>query len=256
MQEMGVPKHIQEDVLGTPSERALVLDDKTVKTYFWLELPYRHEWKKNRCSKLSESETQRTEDYSRRLLRARSAAAAGLSKAEWNDLTALQKKQNEESRCDIEIEKQSRTEAYARYFGVKPTDYAEHNFSKWSDSARYLGRRFYELQAEERFDEEKLEFDGHSLTRPATSNAPDISILDSPSKPRVVSKVRLVGVLNPSPEFIQRLVMSLEGAWGRRSGGNSTTEWLWDKKGFSARLTHFDPIPAEQSFLGLTIESK
>ena len=46
MQEMGVPKHVQEDVLGTPSERALVLDDKTVKTYFWLELPYRHEWKK------------------------------------------------------------------------------------------------------------------------------------------------------------------------------------------------------------------
>lgn len=122
MQEMGVAKHIQEDVLGTPSERALVLDDKTVKTYFWLELPYRHEWKKNRCSKLSESETQRTEDYSRRLLRVRSAAEADLSKAEWNDLAALQKKQDEERSCDIEIEKQSRIEAYTRYFGVKPTD--------------------------------------------------------------------------------------------------------------------------------------
>lgn len=42
MQAMGVPRHIQEDILGTPSERALVLDDKTVKTYFWGELPYRH----------------------------------------------------------------------------------------------------------------------------------------------------------------------------------------------------------------------
>lgn len=256
MQEMGVPKHIQEDVLGTPSERALVLDDKTVKTYFWLELPYRHEWKKNRCSKLSESETLRTEDYSRRLLQARSPAEADLSKVEWNDLTSLQKKQDEETRCDIGIEKQSRIEAYTRYFGVKPTDYAEQNFSKWSESAKYLGRRFYELQAEERFDDEKFEFDSHSLTRPATSNTPDISILDSPSKPRVVSKVRLVGILNPSPELIQRLVLSLEGAWGKHSGGNGATEWLWNKKEFSARLTHFDPFPAEQSFLGLTIESK
>ncbi len=30
MLEMGIPKHIQEDVLGTPSERALILDEKTV----------------------------------------------------------------------------------------------------------------------------------------------------------------------------------------------------------------------------------
>jgi len=254
MQEMGVPKHIQEDVLGTPSDRALVLDDKTVKTYFWLELPYRHEWKKNRCSKLSASEAQRAEDYSRRLLSARSASDADLSKAEWNDLTSLQKKQDEERRCSIAIEELSRLEAYARYFGAKPTDYGEHNFSKWADSAKYLGRRFYELLSEERFDEDK--FAGSSfLNRTATASAPAISLSDLRSSPKVVSWISLVSTPNPSPEFTQRLVQSLESAWGKRTGGNGTTQWLWDKKIFSAKLT-YEPVSAEGPFLGLVIDSK
>lgn len=254
MLEMGVPKHIQEDVLGTPSERALVLDEKTVKTYFWGALPYRHEWKKNRCTKLSELEAQRAEDYSRRLLRARSASDADLSKSEWNDLTALQKKQDEERRCDIEIEKQSRIDAYARYFGIKPTDYAEQNFSKWGDGAKYLGRQFYELQAEERFDEEK--FAGSSfLKRAATANAPAISLSDSRARQKVVAWISMVSTPNPSPEYTQRLVQSLESAWGKRSGGNGTTKWLWDKKEFSAKLT-YEPVSAEGPYLGLVIDSK
>lgn len=254
MLEMGVPMHIQEDVLGTPSERALVMDEKTVKTYFWGALPYRHEWKKNRCSKLSELEAQRAEDYSRRLLRARSTSDADFSKSEWNDLTALQKKQDEERRCDIEIEKQSRIDAYARYFGAKPTDYAGQNFSKWSDGAKYLGRRFYELQAEERFDENK--FAGSTfLKRAATANAPAISLSDSRASPKVVSWISMVSTPNPSAEYTQRLVQSLEGAWGKQSGGNGITEWLWDKREFSAKLT-YEPVSAEGSFLGLVIDSK
>lgn len=254
MQEMGVPKHIQEDVLGTPSDRALVLDDKTVKTYFWLELPYRHEWKKNRCTKLSASEAQRAEDYSRRLLRPRSASDADLSKTEWNDLSTLQKKQDEERRCSIAIEEQSRLDAYARYFGVKANDYGEHNFAKWTDAPKYLGRRFYELLGEERFDEEK--FAGSSfLKRPATATAPAVSLSDSPSTPKVVSWISLVSTPNPSPEYTQRLVQSLERAWGKRSGGNDTTQWLWDKKNFSAKLT-YEPVSAAWPFLGLVIDSK
>lgn len=254
MQEMGVPKHIQEDVLGTPSERALVLDDKTVKTYFWLELPYRHEWKINRCTKLSNSEAQRAENYSHRLLRARSASDADLSKTEWEDLSSLQKKQKEELDCAVEIERQSRITAYERYFGVKPNDYGEHNFAKWSGATKYLGRRFYELLGEERFDEEK--FAGSAfLKRAATANAPAISLSDSRSKPEVVAWISMVSTPNPSPEFTQRLVQSLESAWGKRSGGNGTKEWLWDKKEFSAKLS-YEPVSAEGPFLGLVIDSK
>jgi hypothetical protein len=254
MQEMGVPKHIQEDVLGTPSERALVLDDKTVKTYFWLELPYRHEWKRNRCARLSGSETQRAENYSRRLLRARSASDADLSKTEWDDLTSLQKKQKEELDCAVEVDRQNRITAYERYFGMKPNDYSGHNFATWSDATKYLGRQFYELLGKEQFDEEK--FAGSSfLKRPATANAPAISLSDSRYKPKLVTWISLVSTPNPSPEFTQRLVKSLESAWGKQSGGNGTTEWLWDKKEFLAKLAH-NPVSAEGPFLSLVIDAK
>ena len=240
MQEMGVPKHIQEDVLGTPSERALLLDDKTVKTYFWLELPYRHEWIRNRCARLSDPETQRSENYSDRLQRARDASDSGLSKPEWHELKSLQKKQKVERDCAVEIDRESRTAAYERYFERKPDDYSGHNFAQWSDAGKYLGRQFYELLAEERFDEEQ--FAGSAfLKRPATANAPAISLADSRYKPKVVTWINLVSTPNPSQEFTQHLVKSLESAWGKRSGGNGTTEWLWDKKEFSARLS-FEPV--------------
>ena len=49
MAEMGVPKHIQEDVLGTPSDKILLLDEKTVKTYFWGKAPYLQEWFVAKC---------------------------------------------------------------------------------------------------------------------------------------------------------------------------------------------------------------
>jgi hypothetical protein len=42
MAEMGVPKHVQEDVLGTPSERTLLLDEQTIETFFSGGLPYLH----------------------------------------------------------------------------------------------------------------------------------------------------------------------------------------------------------------------
>jgi hypothetical protein len=94
--EIGVPQHIQDDVLGTASDQTLILDEKTVKTYFWGQLPYLHEWTKNKCARLSESERGRIETYSRRLLSARNAPDADISKAEWVDLDALDKKKDEE----------------------------------------------------------------------------------------------------------------------------------------------------------------
>lgn len=64
MKEMGVPDHIQEDVLGTPSDKALVLDEKTIKTYFCLEIPYRHEWIRNKCGELTLAESSELESLS------------------------------------------------------------------------------------------------------------------------------------------------------------------------------------------------
>ena len=251
---MGVPEHIQAEVLGTSSDQALILDEKTVKTYFWGKLPYLHEWAKNRCSSLSESETERLENYSSRLRRARNISDADLSETELADLGALQKKQKEERDCGYKVNVQSRVEAYERYFRIKPNYYENHIFTKWSEASKYLGRQFYELLSEEKFSEEKL---GNSscLNRAATASAPAISLLDSRSKPKAVTWINLVSTPNPSPEFIRRLVNALESAWGNRSGGNGTTEWLWNKKEFLAKLVH-EPVSATGPYLSLVIEEK
>lgn len=254
MQEMGVPKHIQEDVLGTPSERALVLDEKTVKTYFWGALPYLHEWSKNRCSILSEAENQRVEEYYRRFSLAKSVRELDLLKAERNDIAGLLEKQDEERDCALKTGRQSRIEAYTRYFGVKPNDYAEQNFLKWSDSVKYLGRQFYDLQDEERFDEEKFA-GSYFLKRPATANAPAIILSDSYGRPKVVTWVSIVSTSNPSQEYTQRLLKSLESAWGKQSGGNGASKWIWDKKEFSAKLT-YEPTSAQGPYLSLVIKPK
>jgi hypothetical protein len=254
LQEMGVPKHIQEDILGTPSDRTLILDEKTIKTYFWLDIPYRHEWKKNRCSILSESENQRSEDFSRRILRARNASEADLSRQEWEDLSTLQKKQTEERKCAIEINQKSRIDAYARYFGAQVNDYDEQNFLKWSTAAKYLGRQFYEILSEERFVEEKLS--GVSfLSRAATANAPLLVLSDTRGRPKIVGGVSVASTPNPSLEYSKRLLQSLESEWGQRSGGNGTTEWVWDKVGFSAQLT-YESVSAEGPHLRLVIDYK
>ena len=254
MTEMGVPAHVQEEVLNTASDRALVLDETTVKTYFWGDLPYIHEWMKDKCRVLSESEKERSENYSRRLASARSPSDADLSKTEWVDLDALQKKQHQELKCGVSIERQRHADAYARYFGGKPNDIAGQNFVKWSEAAKYLGKRFYEISSEEKFDEDKLG-DQSSLKRAATATAPMILLFDSPSTPRAVASVDVLSSPNPSPELIQSVVSSLEKVWGKESSGNGRTEWRWTRKDFIAVLKH-ELVSAEGPYLNLNIDAK
>ncbi len=56
MQEMGVPKQIQDKILGTRPERAMKLDYKTVRTYFHGDIPSRHKWRQAKCSGLKDEE--------------------------------------------------------------------------------------------------------------------------------------------------------------------------------------------------------
>lgn len=112
MQEMGVPPHIQEEVLGTPSDKALVLDDKTIKTHFWGKAAYRDEWVKNKCSRMTNAERSQSEAFSRRLLLPRNHPQADLSKSEMEELKRLHSKQDEELQCAVAIDRQIRLEAY------------------------------------------------------------------------------------------------------------------------------------------------
>ena len=122
MEEMGVPKRVQEDVLGTASDNGLVLDDTTVRTFFLGELPYYHEWMRNKCAKLDDDEAQRSAQYNARLLRNRDISKIVLSPDEFRDLRVLQGKEDQERKCKIAAGKARALDAYERYFGVKPND--------------------------------------------------------------------------------------------------------------------------------------
>jgi hypothetical protein len=56
MQEMAVPKHLQDKILGTQPERAMKVDYETVRTYFHGDIPYRHELLQAKCAKLKDDE--------------------------------------------------------------------------------------------------------------------------------------------------------------------------------------------------------
>lgn len=253
MFEMGVPQHIQEEILGTPSERTLILDDSVVKTYFWGALPYRHEWKRNRCIFLTEQESLRLEEYSERLIRAARSPKIRILDSERSDFAALQEKQRQEMRCDIEIENNSRIEAYSRYFGISPSDYASQDFSKWSDSIKYLGMSFSEILLEGGF----VEDNGFSpvLKREATHNSPLILLMGSATNERNVVSISMVSTPSPSVQYINGLVQTLDVTWGVSSVGDGETEWLWQNQDFNAKLM-LEPASASGPFLSLTIRSR
>lgn len=127
MEEMGVPQHVQEDVLGTPSDKFLLLDDKTIKTYFWSSVPYRYEWLKNKCSKLSDDEALRKERYAdllRMAMRAPSRpingpADMGFTDSDWDDYQRIKKKEDESLQCEVKVVRESRLAAYRKYFHIK-----------------------------------------------------------------------------------------------------------------------------------------
>ena len=113
MDDMGVPKHVQEDVLGTPSDRTLLLDDRTIRNYFSGDLPYRDEWTRSRCSRLTSGERAR--------LLTESPAADARPAETQGDLRELQTRRGEELKCVVAVQNESRLAAYEKYFGVRPT---------------------------------------------------------------------------------------------------------------------------------------
>lgn len=177
--------------------------------------------------------------YSSRIISSKPTGTAELSKEEWADLGTLQKKQGEESKCQIAIDSQNRVAAYEKYFHVKTSDTANYNFSKWSSATDYLGRHYYELMSEEKFDEDKT-----------MSAATDLSFLERPA----TASVDLISPPNPSQEFNQRVVAILEAAWGKRSVSNGSSEWQWISDKFAAKLE--SRASGEGQILSLSIRAK
>jgi len=121
MTEMGVPAHIQYEVLNTAPDTVRILNEATIKTNFWGDLIYIREWMQDKCRMLSDSERERDVSYYRRLANA-DLSETGLSKAEQTDLHGLDKKWGQQLKCEVSIRAQRRADAYAKYFGERPNE--------------------------------------------------------------------------------------------------------------------------------------
>lgn len=73
--------------------------------------------------------------------------------------------------------------------------------------------------------------------------------------PAPVSFESIASLFLASPVARNSLPTMRFNVWGKRTGGDGTTQWLWDKKEFSAKLT-YEPVSAEGPYLGLVIDSK
>lgn len=228
MKEMSVPAHIQDDVLGTSSDNVLVLDDKTIKTHFWGQIPYIHEWIKNKCSVLSEPERIRLDNYGQKIL-----SGLKIGENEQSDYGVLWEKQEKESECGLEVNRNRRVDAYEKYFGIKPDDTVGYDFSKWTGATKYFGREFYKILGEERFEESSL-LKMNFLTRDATAHTPFIHLGDLPENSRVVSSVSLGSHPNPSDGFRTELVKHISAKWGDPEIKEG--EYLWNHENTTAHL--------------------
>jgi hypothetical protein len=231
MTEMGVPPQVQEEVMGTPPDKGVVLDDKTVRNYFVGEIPYQQEWRHAKCAQLSPVETQRLDVLGSKML-----AAGTLTSAEWSEYSPMDEKRKLEWACQGALRVQSRMAAYERFFGVAPSDVTNQNFSKWSDLPKYLGRTFEDVSSEERFTVGDTLRGFTSMDREATATSPEVVLLDSPNRKRYVTEAD-ASQTAASDAFIERVRTSLTAEWGGPSSSSDTNKWVWRTKNFIGTLT-------------------
>lgn len=217
--------------MGTPPDKGVVLDDKTVRNYFVGGIPYQQEWRHAKCLQLSPDQTQQLDALTAKML-----AAGKLTSAEWSEYSPMNKKRDLELACQSAVRVQSRMAAYERFFGVAPSDVTNYNFSNWPDLSKYLGRTFEDVSSEERFTVGDTLRGITSMDRGATATSPEVELLDSPNRKRYVTSAD-TSQIAPSDAFIERVRTELTAEWGEPSSSSDPSKWVWKKKNFISTLT-------------------
>lgn len=241
MNEMGVPQHLQDRVLSTPPDRVWLIEEAVIRQYFLGAAPYRAEWLKGRCASLSAEERSQLDRFRERSLASSTGSRSPFSVSETAEYRRLQDGDDAQRKCEIAASQISRAEAFVRTFGAVPGDAESHNFSRWPEATRYLGKRYYEIVSEERFEEStlgRLSF----LTRNITATAPFLSLSDASDSPRIVHSVSVISPSNPSSDFIAKVLATLRTEWGEPDESSTEKEeWSWTTPSFRARLLHDTP---------------
>ena len=230
MEEMALPLQIQDLVLNTPSTDAKVLEEATVRTYIWGDLPYREEWQRAKCGKLNAAELQRSKAIGARILQ-----GYQLTDEEKGELDRLSPLRDQESKCSIALTEQSRSAAYQQFFGESPSDVVGHKFERWTQAPSYLGKTFESISEEERFEPGSTIASTITLEKKETATAPSVTVMDRPGKKGVVSWIE-VSKEDPDDEFKKKLASFVTDAWG--APAIDGTALKWSAKIFRAKLSY------------------
>ena len=232
MSEMGVSPQVQDRVLATPSDARFVLDEATVKTYFWGDLPARHEWLVAKCSGMSDRDRARLDLLRNRLsLRSR----IDFTKQEDADLKRLDQLDLQEESCRIPLTESSRIAAFENYFHVTAGVHAEQQFGAWVSAANDLGLEYSDLIEKNGFVE-KLFPDASHLERAATAHSPMVMEFDVPQAVGVVAKISVFSPPNPSELYETQLLDTLNKAWGASKSSHGLPA-VWKREAFVATLS-------------------
>jgi hypothetical protein len=255
MLEMGVPPHVQEEILSVPSDKYKVLEEKIVDNYFLGPIPSWFEWQKSKCPPISSFDRSRLDELSRKL----ETQQNNFTKENLTEIRTLNEKKDQVSTCTLTLAEESRLASYVKFFGAlpgtSPSASSTHKFSIWVDATKYLGQSFEDIESEERFESAESEakvFNAYlpsgqkisAIAREATSRTPRVILYDSSKRKRYVSKFRVIH-FDTSDEFVNKLVNSLEAGLGKPIGkpikSPTDTKWTWKLKTGYATLQLYSP---------------
>ncbi len=243
MSEMGVPAQIQEEVLSVPSDGQSVLDEATIKKYFWGDLPARHEWLFAKCALMSYDDRIRFDRLRNRL----SGTVGKDFTARDADLKRLDQLDLQEESCRIPLTESSRIAAYEKYFQTKTDAHVEQQFGAWVSIANDLGCEFSDIIEKNGFVEKSFS-DTSRLESAATAHSPMIMEFDVPQAVGVVSRISVFSPSNPSKLFEEQLLDTLNKAWGTSKSSHGLP-MIWRHEAFVATLSHQDSTDGDSLLL-------
>ena len=236
MDEMDVPTKVQEDILDTPADKILVLDEQTVRTHFLFEIPYLYEWLDGRCHQLSTEKESVLGSLRDRLI------SGKITDIERVFLEELEQREEEESSCRIKERRDARLEAFRAFFATDPSDHAVHEFGAWIAALALMGKPFDELTSIG-FVEGETWSGTTTMTRSAQSKEPLVIVSDGHSTTlRTVSTVSVLSHPQPSEEFVLKVLGAMRSAIGPEMSASTDGPVVWEVDGFSITLEMRGPF--------------
>lgn len=198
MNDMGVQNFIQDKILATPPHTMWMIDLDTINTYFFGEIPYRRDWIDNRCSSANYKEY---------------------------------------NICAQKSIRDSRLEAYERFFEKKPNDTEDYDFSSWVDVAKYINMPVHKVISKGNYIRRYPE--AIALEKEATATTPYVMLRPWKDNKNIIAHIIVKSWINPSPEFINNIINILEdyfklGVISKHPHNDENFDFIFDNNSFKA----------------------